>query len=401
MTAATAIAPKRESLLPKTPRPRLLHLTTSAMSLGWLLEPQLHAFVDAGFDVVTASAPGPLAQNLQNDGISHIPIHSFARSVDVSADLRAVRELRDVLRHARPDIIHTHNPKPGIIGRLLARSEQVPIVVNTVHGLYAQPNDPLRRRLPVYGLERLAATCSDAELVQSVEDVETLRRLGVPSSRLHLLGNGIDLERFTTTQVGRSRAIRLRRELGLRDDVPVVGVIGRLVWEKGYSDFFQAVEWLKANSHSPFEVVVVGPREPSKADAVGERDIERLTKLGVRFLGSRDDIDSLLELMDIFVLPSRREGFPRAAMEACAMGVPVIATNIRGCRQVVRHEHNGLLYEPGVHRQLAASIQALLDNEVGRRRLGAAGAVRARVEFDQERVISRTLSVYRQLMRRR
>ena len=123
--------------------------------------------------------------------------------------------------------------------------------------------------------------------------------------------------------------------------------------------------------------------------------------MGVHFLGSRDDIAPLLELFDIFVLPSRREGFPRAAMEACAMGVPVIATNIRGCRQVVRHEHNGLLYEPGAHRQLAASIQSLLDDEVGRRRFGAAGAVRARVEFDQARVISRTLAVYRSLLAER
>ncbi len=401
MSTAMSLAPQSLSVAPKTPRSRVLHLTTSAMSLGWLLEPQLHAFADAGFDVVTASAPGSFTKPLEDRGIPHAPIHSFARSVDISADVRAVGELRNVIRQMRPDIIHTHNPKPGIIGRVLGRAENVPIVVNTVHGLYAQPTDSLRRRLPVYGLERLAATCSDAELVQSIEDVATLRSLGVPSRRLHLLGNGIDLQRFQTTRAGRAKAIQLRRELDISADTPVVGIVGRLVWEKGYRDFFDAVELLKAQSRTPFEVVVVGPREPGKADAVGDGDIDRLTTLGVHFLGSRDDIAPLLELFDIFVLPSRREGFPRAAMEACAMGVPVIATNIRGCRQVVRHEHNGLLYEPGAHRQLAASIQSLLDDEVGRRRFGAAGAVRARVEFDQARVISRTLAVYRSLLAER
>jgi len=387
--------------LTESPRPLLLHLTTTAMSLGWLLEPQLHAFADAGYEVVTASAPGPMVERLRESGIAHVPIHSFGRSVDVTADLRAARELREIITGLRPDIVHTHNPKPGILGRILARTQRVPVVVNTVHGLYAQRTDRLRRRLSVYGVERLAASFSDAELVQSIEDVETLVRLGVPKSRVHLLGNGIDLDRFRATTRGRAASLALRRKLGIENGVPVIGVIGRLVWEKGYDDFFAAIEQLKRDSPTPFEVVVVGPREPDKADAVSDGDIERMTALGVRFLGSRNDVETLLQLFDLFVLASRREGFPRAAMEASSMGLPVIATNIRGCRQVVRHGHTGLLYEPGAHRQLAASIQSLLDDELLRRRLGSAGSVRALAEFDQQRVISRTLAVYRSLLRSR
>lgn len=382
-------------------RPRLLHVTTTDMSLGWLLEPQLHAFADAGFEVVTASAPGPMVTRLLDAGIGHEPIHSFARSIDPTADIRAGKELRSVLGTLSPDIVHTHNPKPGVMGRILARRRSGPAVVNTVHGLYAQPTDSIKRRLAVYGIERAAAAFSDAELVQSIEDVDTLVRLGVPSERVHLLGNGIDLNRFRRTPTVRAQSAVLRRQLGIGPNVPIVGAVGRLVWEKGYRDLFAAVEQLRASNRSPFEVVIVGPEETGKSDAIGQRDIDEMSRLGVHFLGARDDIDVLLEMFDIFVLASRREGFPRAAMEACAMGVPVVTTNIRGCRQVVRDGHNGLLYEPGDSRQLAGAIHTLIDEEITRRRLGVNGISRAQVEFDQERVISRTLSVYRSLLGKR
>lgn len=381
--------------------PRVLHVTTTAMSLGWLLQPQLVAFQKAGFDVVTASAPGEMALDLQRDNIAHRPIPSFERSVNIAADWRAIRELRDVIRDTSPDIIHTHNPKPGVVGRALGRLEQIPIVVNTVHGIYAQPTDRLRRKLPVYLAERFAASFSDAELVQSIEDVATLHRLGVPTQRLHYLGNGVDLERFAQSDRSCVAARRLRRELGIGHSVPVIGIIGRLVWEKGYRDFFDAIDLLRKRNAYDFEVVVVGPSEPGKHDAVASSDIAAMERRGVRFLGARDDIEDLLEMFDIFVLPSRREGFPRAAMEASAMGVPVIATDIRGCREVVDDGRTGWLYPVGSSIRLAMAIESLLESETRRLLFGRAGSARARANFDQRRVINKTLATYRSLLRAR
>lgn len=381
--------------------PRVLHVTTTPMSLGWLLEPQLLAFQRAGFDVVTASAPGEISAGLQKSNIVHYGVPSFERSVNATADRRAMHELREVIRRVSPHILHTHNPKPGVLGRLLGRMERTPIVINTVHGLYAQPTDSLRRKLPVYTAERAAAAFSDAELVQSIEDIGTLRRLGVPSERLHYLGNGIDLDRFSQTDSVRSRARELRRKLGIEPTTPVVGIIGRLVWEKGYREFFEAIEVLRQGSDHVFEVVVVGPIEPGKRDAVSETDIEKMTAQGVHFLGARSDIEDLLEMFDIFVLPSRREGFPRAAMEASAMGVPVVATDIRGCREVVDDGRSGLLYPVGSVSRLAMAIESLLGDESRRVAFGRAGAARARANFDQRRIINKTLSVYRSLLRAR
>ena len=163
---------------------RLLHVATTDMSLELLLGPQLRALRDAGYEVHTASAPGPFVAGLVADGIAHHPLRHATRAVALHRDAAAPAELYRLFRALRPDIVHTHNPKPGVYGRLAARAARVPLVVNTQHGLYAQPTDRAARRLPVYGLERLAAMCSDVELIQNQEDLEMLARLGVPRRKL-------------------------------------------------------------------------------------------------------------------------------------------------------------------------------------------------------------------------
>ena len=187
---------------------KVAHLTTVDMSLRYLLLPQLLAVIDAGGESVGISAPGPWVPELEDLGIRHRALESSTRSFSVLADLRAARELWRVLREERPDVLHTHNPKPGLYGRVVGRLARVPIVVNTVHGLYATPDDPWAKRTLVYGLEALAARWSDAELVQNPEDLALLRRLRI-SPKAQLLGNGVDLVRFDPAAVHR-RATRAR-----------------------------------------------------------------------------------------------------------------------------------------------------------------------------------------------
>ncbi len=176
--------------------PRLLHVTTTDISLELLLGNQLAAFAAAGYEVIGVSAPGPFVAALEQRGIRHVPLQHATRSFAPLEDAQALGELVSVFRRLRPAIVHTHNPKPGLYGRLAARVARVPVIVNTVHGLYAQPHDALARRAMIYGMERVAGLCSNMELVQNPEDVATLRRIGVPERKLTLLGNGIDLRRF-------------------------------------------------------------------------------------------------------------------------------------------------------------------------------------------------------------
>ncbi len=221
-------------------RPRLVHVTTTDMSLAWLLGPQLAAFGAAGYEVIGVSAPGPFVDGLTQLGVTHVPWAHATRAMAPGRDLLAGAELYRILRRLRPDIVHTHNPKPGWWGRPAARLARVPVVVNTVHGLYALPSDPRPKRAMVYALERAAAACSDGELVQNPEDVVQLERLRVPASRLHLLGNGIDLARFDPDRDRERRRDAARRVFGAGPDEVVVGVVGRLVAEKGLAEVLAA-----------------------------------------------------------------------------------------------------------------------------------------------------------------
>jgi glycosyltransferase involved in cell wall biosynthesis len=375
---------------------RLLHVTTSDMSLELLLGPQLRAFRDAGYEVHTASAPGPYVEGLVADGIVHHPLRHATRSTAPHRDLAALAELHRLFRRLRPDIVHTHNPKPGVYGRIAARTARVPLVVNTQHGLYAQPGDRRRRRVPVYALERIAAACSDIELVQNPEDIETLARLGVPRSKLWFLGNGIDLDRFQPRPEVRGE---VRAELGLTDADIVVGAVGRLVHEKGYAEVFEAARLL-ACGQSELRWIVVGPTDAEKGDPLSQADIAAAEAAGVRFLGRREDPERLYQAMDIYVLASHREGWPRSAMEAAACGVPAVATDIRGCRQVIDDGVSGVLVPVGSPAAVADAVGALARRPARRRELAVGAAALARRRFGQDGVIEVSRRVYEQAGRR-
>ncbi len=365
------------------------------MSLALLLGPQLRAFAKAGMEVIGASAAGPWVDDLAAWGIRHEAVSHATRSVSVTNDVLALGELVRLFRRLRPDIVHTHNPKPGVYGRLAARLAGVPVVMNTVHGLYASPDDPPLRRAFVYGLERAVSVCSQAELVQNVEDVAVLERLHVPARKLHLLGNGVDLVRF---QPRPAEASAVRQTLGVRDDQVVAGVVGRLVWEKGFAELFDAARRLR-RTRPEVVVVVVGPTDPAKSGSLTQADLDRArAEASVMFLGEHREVEALYPGFDLFVLASHREGFPRAAMEAAACGLPIVASDIRGCRQVVDHGHTGLLVPARDPAALADAIETLAADPIRRQAMGRAARAHAESEFDDRRVIDRTLDTYRRLL---
>jgi glycosyltransferase involved in cell wall biosynthesis len=385
---------------PPTP-PVVVHLTTTDMSLDWLLRDQLTAILDGGYDVVGVSAPGEHVAALEALGVRHVPVPSLTRSMSLTSDLRAAIELFRVFRRLRPTIVHTHNPKPGVIGRIVGRAARVPIVVNTQHGLYAQPGDRRRRRWPVYAAERCAAACSDHEFVQSRDDVATLRRLRVPTGKLTDLGNGVDLTRFDphAATMHDDRAA-VRAEWGCGDDDVVAIVVGRLVVEKGLTEIVAMAQRLRRDRPHA-RVVVVGPNDTGKHDALDEATIQAATNAGVRFVGQRSDMPRCYAAADLFVTATYREGFPRAAMEAAAMGRPIVATDIRGCRQVVDHGRTGLLVAARDTEQLTNAVVALVDDPQMRRDMGSAAAAKAIAEFDVRRVATTIIAEYQRQLDRR
>jgi glycosyltransferase involved in cell wall biosynthesis len=377
---------------------KVAHLTTVDSSLQFLLLPQLRAVSQEGGEVIGISAPGTWVPALEGEGIRHVPLENSTRQMNVVADARAARELWRILRRERVDILHTHNPKPGLYGRVIGRLAGVPIVVNTVHGVYASDRDRRAKRLFVYGLEALASRFSDAELFQNPEDFDLFWRFRlVPRARMRLLGNGIDLDRFDPSRfTDRDRRLQ-RNRLGIVDGQIVVGTVGRLVAEKGYPELFAAMEQLGEE----FVLVVVGPSDEAKSDRLPSELLERAREAGVRFLGHRDDVDALYGAFDIFVLASHREGYPRAAMEAAAMGLPIVATDIRGCRQVVARGVTGLLVPVGDPNGLAAAVRWLGAHADQRADMGRAARLRARDTFDERAVVEIVMRTYAEVAARK
>ena len=368
---------------------RIAHLTTVDISLRYLVLPQLEGIADLGGEPVGISAPGEFVPELIERGITHLPLYESTRSIDPVKDLKAMAEFWRLLRREKLDVLHTHTPKPGIYGRVLGRLAGVPVVVNTIHGLYATEDDSLAKRIVVYLLEAFAARFSDRELVQSAEDFEfvTRRRITNPNETI-LLGNGVDLTRFDPERVGADARRRIRQSIGADDSTVVVGSVGRLVAEKGFPELFDAVDRLSDECL----MVAIGPHEPDKSDGLDDEFLTQARAKGVHLPGMQTNVDEWYSAMDLFVLASHREGFPRAAMEAAAMGLPIVATDIRGCREVVDDGVNGRLVPVNDSAALAEAINEIASSEELRRRWGAASREKAAKSFDEKKIVETVLS---------
>jgi glycosyltransferase involved in cell wall biosynthesis len=365
---------------------RVGHLTTVDMSLELLLGTELRVDLDAGLEVYGLSAPGDHVPMLEGWGVRHVALPALTRSWRPSSDAAAVRELVAALRGLHLDVLHSHTPKAGVLGRVLGRALRIPVVVNTCHGLWLRDGDPWPRRAAVVGVEAMAGALSHAELYQNDED---RRRLAwaVPAARSEVVGNGIDLTRFGPDPGARRR---VRAELGVPADRVLVGAVGRRVAEKGLPELASAARDLADRADF---VWVGGPDAAAPLPDQATR--------GLRLLGERRDLAALYNAFDVFVLPSHREGFSRSAMEAAATGLPLVLTDIRGCREIGRHDSELRLVPAGDVAALTAAIGSLLADPAARHRLGAAARQRAVRTFDQRRVAAASLRTYADVAARR
>lgn len=375
---------------------RVAHIATVDSTLRFLLLGQLMRLRDEGFEVAGISAPGPWTDDLERAGIRFVEWPHVTRAWDPRADARAFASLVRVLRRERFDIVHTHTPKPGVLGRIAARAARVPVVVNTVHGFYATPDDRFLRRFAVLGAEGIAARFSHLELFQSEEDLAWSRRRRVARRHAELLGNGTDLMRFTPDAVSRERIAGLRDELGIPHDALVVGIVARLVAEKGYRELFEAARAIRRDMPE-VRFLVVGADEGEAMSRLPREELDR-ARTDVVFAGWRLDIPELIASCDVFTLPSWREGLPRSAIEAAAMGKPLVLTDIRGCREVVRDGIEGFLVPPRDPERLAGALARLLRDPAERDRMGRAALARARDRFDERAVADRVVEHYHRLL---
>lgn len=380
-------------------RPKLMHVTTSDMSIGVLLLNQLRRYRDAGYEVVAVCSPGPYLERVEEAGIRVVTV-PMIRAVRPGADLRGLWALVRLFRAERPDIVHTHTPKAGLLGQWAARLAGVPARVHTIHGLYF-PGHMTPRTRPVFvGMERATMAFAHLVLSQNPEDIPVAVAERIcRADRIRLLGNGIDLRRYHPGAAPDEAVQALRREIGLAPEHRVVGIVGRVNREKGYVEFFGAARAIAARVPEA-RFVVIGPVEAEKFNALDPVALAREQGLEdrVHYLGLRSDMPALYRMMDVLVLPSHREGWPRSPMEAAAMGVPAVVTDIRGCRQVVVPGETGLMVPVRDPDALADAVVQLLADPARARRMGEAARAYAGTAFDEDGVVRRTLDAYRDLL---
>ncbi|RME82066.1 MAG: glycosyltransferase family 1 protein, partial [Zetaproteobacteria bacterium] len=278
--------------------------------------------------------------------------------------------------------------KPAIYGAWAGRLAKVPARIHALAGMgFVASSSSFKARLLRQLLSRMLRTAADAHfIVQNPEDLEMLRRwLKLPRTRLHLIrGSGVDIQKW--------------KPLPEPPEPPVVFVLpARMLWTKGVGEFVEALRILKRRG-LPVEGWLVGGVDEENPSRVPKRWLEERAEEGiVRWLGHVQDIRSVWEQAHVAVLPSYREGLPKALLEAAACARPLIATDAPGCREVVRNGETGLLVPARDPEALAEAIAKLAMDKEGRRRMGACARMLVEQEFSLERVIRETLALYEHL----
>ncbi len=366
------------------------------IALKVLLIAQIKAAQDAGYEVYGICSEGPNFEFLRQQEIKMFPV-KIKRSISPFSDLKALWQIYKFLKKENIDIVHTHTPKPSLIGQLAAKLAGVPVIINTVHGFYFHDNMKPLPKFFFTAMEWIAGKCSTKILSQNPEDIETAVKLRIcKRNKISFLGNGVNLQKFNPERFDESFRVEKRKEIGIPEDAVVICIIGRLVEEKGYLELFQAFSDI-IEEYKNVWLVIIGPEEPEKADRISA---DTYKKYGIDtrtvYLGTRDDIAEILSCIDIYTLPSWREGFPRSAIEAAAMGLPIVTTDIRGCRQVVENEQNGLLVPLRNVDQLKGALIELIKSPDLRQKYGQAGLEKAKKEFDENEVCKIVINTYNQ-----
>ncbi|WP_441259320.1 glycosyltransferase [Bradyrhizobium sp. 521_C7_N1_3] len=335
---------------------------------------------------------------------TEIPYHQyqFDRFGVGFADRAAMGQLARLVKSARPDVIQTFDTKPNLFAPLALRGA-VP-VVRTINGMgWVFSSTELRALAfrPVYlAMQRLAACWTAATVFQNKADSSFFQRhrlLGKSSSVI-IGSSGIDVGAFEAAQARTASPAELRAELGL-GDAEIVLTVSRLTIQKGITTLLEAAK-LVHEVRPNVRFLLVGPRESEGPFAVGQALIEAHAPYVIA-TGARSDIPALLGIADLFAFPTEyREGIPRVLLEAGLAGVPIVASRMPGCDDVVREDWNGKLVAPRDPRALAASILDLLQDSARAKTMGQRSINVVRKEFDLNVVADRYAELYTQLLSR-
>lgn len=363
--------------------------------------PLAEALRTAGHEVVLVSPPGPYGPKLESLGFRWVPVPMARSGVNPVREAALVWRLFRLFRRERPDLVHGFIMKGALYGALAARLAGVPARVGSITGLgylfLTETSAARMLRALVRGLFRVAFSGDGARVIlQNRDDLALFGnvRLATLGTLVMIPGSGVDCERFRP------------RETEEAADAPApagqprfrVLLAARLLWHKGLAEYVEAARMLCSEGR-PVDFLLAGEPDPDNPTSVPESTVRAWAQQGwVQWLGYVEDMPGLLHTVDAVVLPSYREGLPKALVEGAACGLPLVATDVPGCREVVTDGVHGLLVPVRDAGALAAAVRRLQDDPALRRRLGTAARAKAVAEFGVAKVVQRTLDVYGELL---
>jgi glycosyltransferase involved in cell wall biosynthesis len=374
-------------------KPRLLFVVNQTEFFLSHRLPLALAAQHEGYEVHIATPTSPGVTAIREKDLLHHDVPFSRRGMHPLKEAATLRALLRLYRSVRPDIVHHVTIKPVLYGSLMARLTGVPGVVNAVSGLgYVFISRGFRAillRSVVRAAYRLALHHGNSRVIfQNRDDPGFFaqKHLIDAERAVVIKGSGVELDRFVPTPEP--------------SDPPVVMFASRLLRDKGVREFVEAAGTLR-RSGVQARFVLVGDIDPGNPASLSTETVKGwCDESTIEWWGRRDDMPHVLAQAHIVCLPSYREGLPKILIEAAACGRPIVATDVPGCREIVRDGENGLLVTVRNAEALSAAIKKLIEEPLLRRRMGEQGRRIAAQEFGLEQVIAETLLVYQGLLKK-
>lgn len=344
-----------------TDRPRLLYLITEDWYFWSHRLDLARAARDAGYEVFVATRVTDHGERIRNEGFQLVPLGMVRRRRNLFQELNCIAELVQLYRKIKPQVAHHVAMKPILYGSIAARMARVPVVINAFAGLgyvFIEGRNRLLRWCVRTALTQVLKLNASTVLVQNQDDKERLVGEGiVQAARTKIIaGSGVDVDAFSVKPPPSGS--------------PTVLLPARMLWDKGVGEFVEAARCLiQQGIRARF--ILVGRQDAHNPAGIPESYLTEWGKEGVvEWWGHREDMPAVYEAATLVVLPSYREGLPKVLLEAAACGKAMIATDVPGCREIVRHRYNGLLVPPKDSVALAAAVHELLSDSGLRELMG-------------------------------
>lgn len=382
-------------------QPKLVRITTVPLSMRLLLAGQPAYMRSRGLDVALVSSKGRDWEGIPDIGSYPVYKIAMARRVSPLKDLWALLRLILLFRKIRPDIVHSHTPKAGLLAMVAARLTGVKVRMHTVAGLPLMERTGRSRKILVRA-EKLTYACATMVYPNSERLKEYIEREGfVHPDKLYVIAggssNGIDTEYFQPTDALRGLGAEVRKTYGIGPRDLVFVFIGRIVADKGIHELVAAFGDL-AETNPHVRLLLVGPFEDDldPIDAGVKETIRTHPRIHVT--GFAGDVRPFLCASDVLVFPSYREGFPNVPLQAGCFGLPSIVTDINGCNEIIIEGVNGVIVPPKDATALERAMERLASDRSFR--TACAGVAREQIvrRYQQSRVWEALYEEYRRLL---